>query len=120
MAQRQDVYTPMEATDGGDLRAASGAEKVRQRVLRGLFTSPGELKHRPGWGAGLREYQNAVATPQNIQEVANRITAFLDPLEAVVDYDVAVTADDGEIVYTIAAETRDGEFEIPEATLADS
>ena len=121
MATRVETAKPFGETDAGDLEPATGAERLRQRILRGLFTEPGELKHRPGWGAGLKSYQNKPSTRSNLQAVANDIARFLKPLEAVEAFRVEVDDDgDGSIAFSVAVEHDSGTFEVGEVSLADS
>lgn len=48
---------------GGQLRYASGPEKVRQSILLILETEPGERIMRPTFGCGLRRYLMKPNTP---------------------------------------------------------
>jgi len=121
MADRVDAQKPWEVTDDGDLEAATGGPRLRQRILRGLSTSPGEPLHRPGWGAGLKHYQGKPATRAHKQEVANRIQQFLKPLEAVDAYEVTVTdGDAGEITFSVRVEHDSGTFEIGSVSLGST
>ena len=47
---------------GGNLQTVSGLENLRQAILRRLVTTPGQLVHRPLYGAGLPRFQNAPNT----------------------------------------------------------
>jgi phage baseplate assembly protein W len=44
---------PFTLDAGGRIRSAEGAERVRERILQVLFTSPGERVHQPEFGCGL-------------------------------------------------------------------
>lgn len=43
----------LEGSATGDLRTASGSERVKQRILRRLLTNPGDYVFHPEYGAGL-------------------------------------------------------------------
>ena len=51
-----------KTTVGGNIQTVSGLENLRQAVLRRLITTPGQLVHRPLYGAGLARFQNAPNT----------------------------------------------------------
>lgn len=57
----------------GDLDTLSGVENVRQALLHRLITVPGSLIHRPTYGVGLKEFQNAPNTLAVLRALAIRI-----------------------------------------------
>lgn len=62
---------------GGDLTTISGLENVKQAILRRIMTEPGSLTHRPNYGVGLKQFQNAPASLATHRELANRISQQL-------------------------------------------
>ena len=71
-----DLREPLELA-GGDLAPEGGIARVMARALRLLFMRPGELLHRPDYGADLGRYANKPATPGAIQEIENAIARGL-------------------------------------------
>lgn len=63
----------MIRTDGGDLETEVGLDKVKNKLLRRLITVPGSIIHRPTFGVGILQYQNATLTFAKKQEIASRI-----------------------------------------------
>lgn len=59
--------------DNGDLQFVEGVENVRQALLRRLITTPGALVHRPDYGVGVKDFQNAPGTLDNQRDLALRI-----------------------------------------------
>lgn len=57
----------------GDYDTISGKENVRKRLLRRLITKPGTIIHRPNYGVGIKDYQNAPMTINKKREIATRI-----------------------------------------------
>lgn len=60
-------------SESGDLSTIEGIENVRQALFRRYITTKGSLAHRPNYGAGLKEFQNSVATLKSKLEMSNRI-----------------------------------------------
>jgi len=119
---RTDIHEPLEADRESagtyDLQAVTGDELVRQRVRRGLLTSPGELVHRPEWGAGLIEYQNETATLSRRQELVQQADRFIKSLAFVDDHQVAVTeSDDGAFLIRVTVEVDGRELSLPDITV---
>lgn len=65
----------------GDVDVVSGAANVNQRLLHRLMTVPGTLLHRPNFGVGIQNYQNAPLTLGVKRQLALRIRDqfLLDP-----------------------------------------
>jgi phage baseplate assembly protein W len=57
----------------GDLQTVFGPENVRQALLRRLITTPGALAHRPDYGVGIKDFQNAPASLDNQRDLALRV-----------------------------------------------
>lgn len=57
----------------GDLDTISGIENLREAVLRRIKTSPGSIVHRPDYGVGLKNFQNAPLTNGTKVALANLI-----------------------------------------------
>jgi hypothetical protein len=60
-------------SETGDLATVEGLENVKQALFRRYVTTKGTLAHRPNYGAGLKEFQNSVATLKSKLEMTNRI-----------------------------------------------
>jgi phage baseplate assembly protein W len=57
----------------GDLDTISGLDNIKIALFHRLITSPGSLIHRPTYGVGIQDFQNAVNSIANQREIANRI-----------------------------------------------
>jgi len=57
----------------GDLDLLSGLENVKNALLHRLVTTPGTLIHRPDYGVGLKDYQNAPNSIDIQRQLALRI-----------------------------------------------
>lgn len=66
-----------EDAPGGDLRTISGLENVKEAIFRRIMTEPGSLTHRPDYGVGLKQFQNAPASLATHRELASRIAQQL-------------------------------------------
>jgi len=115
------VEVTVDGSPENDLAPTSGVDLVIQKIIRGLLTRPGEIHHRPRWGAGLRDYQNKPPTDDILQEIANRVAGFLDTMEAVDEYKASVDhdADADETTITIRGKVRGSNFEIAGLTLGN-
>lgn len=60
-------------TATGDIDTISGLENVKNALFHRLITSPGTLIHRPGYGVGIKDFQNAPMTIDTQRELAMRI-----------------------------------------------
>lgn len=69
MAHNQDL---LRAPDG-DFDWVEGVANLKEALLRRLITQPGSLAHRPDYGVGIKDYQNAVANLDNQRSLAVRI-----------------------------------------------
>lgn len=119
---RADLLEPLEDVETSpgkfDLKPAMANELAAQRILRGYFTVPGTLHHRPGWGAGLQRYEGEPATVSNRQQIVNRARRFLGSLPFVEDASVSVSIDDagGFRVFT-RVRINGAELVLPEVTI---
>lgn len=66
-----------EDAPGGDLTTISGLDNLKEAVLRRIVTEPGSLSHRPDYGVGLKQFQNAPNSLSTQRELANRIVEQL-------------------------------------------
>ena len=57
----------------GDLQLISGLKNMKAALLRRLVTSPGALVHRPEYGVGIKDFQNAPNTLETRRSLALRI-----------------------------------------------
>jgi hypothetical protein len=60
-------------TATGDLDTISGLESVKNALFHRLITTPGTLIHRPDFGVGIKDFQNAPATLDSQRQLALRI-----------------------------------------------
>jgi phage baseplate assembly protein W len=79
----------------GDLQTQVGLENVKTALFHRLITTPGTLVHRPTYGVGMKDYQNAPASLAVYRRLAQRIQEqfALDPRVKEV-LGVAINADD--------------------------
>lgn len=57
----------------GDLEGITGLSNFKQALFQRLITTPGTLVHRPTYGVGLKDFQNAPNTLANQRKIAARI-----------------------------------------------
>lgn len=57
----------------GDLQTITGVENAKQALIRRLMTQQGSLVHRPDYGVGIKDFQNAVNSIENQRRLALRI-----------------------------------------------
>lgn len=57
----------------GDIDTISGLENLRNALFHRLVTTPGSLIHRPLYGCGVKDFQNAPNTLANQRKLAGRI-----------------------------------------------
>lgn len=80
------------ATAAGDFDVVSGLANLKEAILRRILTRPGTIVHRPTYGVGLGDFQNAPLTLSVKRQLANRIREqiTLDPrVEEVLSVSVA-------------------------------
>lgn len=63
----------LRATPSGDIEKISGLLNLKQALFHRLITSPGSLVHRPNYGVGIKNYQNAVNTLDTQRKLATTI-----------------------------------------------
>lgn len=70
-----DIYhnKDLKAASDGDLQTVRGIENVKMALFHRLVTSPGSLVHRPDYGVGIKDFQNAVMSIDNQKAIAKRI-----------------------------------------------
>lgn len=56
----------------GDLACISGLKNLKQALFHRFITTPGTLVHRPDFGVGVKDYQNAPMTLENQRSLALR------------------------------------------------
>jgi phage baseplate assembly protein W len=126
--KRRDVSAPpgerRSGESGGetlyDLEETTGDELVAQRIVRGFTTAPGDLHHRPEWGAGLQRYSNEPPTLTNQQQLLKDAERFLETLEFVDDYQVIVSeyeGDEGTHLVESKVQSRGERLELPEVII---
>lgn len=67
--------------DAGDVIEITGLANLRQAVIHRIVTQPGSLAHRPTYGVGLKDFQNAPNTLDSQRELLKRLKNQL-PLDA--------------------------------------
>lgn len=70
--QHKDDFVK-KADPSGDLETISGLENYKQAMIRRWMTSLGTLLHRPLYGGGLKDFQNAPNTLSTRRQIAQRI-----------------------------------------------
>ncbi len=60
-------------TASGDLDTITGLANVKEALFRRMVTNPGALAHRPNYGVGIKNYQNAVNSISVQRELAGKI-----------------------------------------------
>lgn len=63
----------VQQEDGGDIQTLSGLDNYKAAMIRRWITQPGTLAHRPLYGAGLKDFQNAVSSLDTQRKIATRI-----------------------------------------------
>lgn len=63
----------MQVSPSGDLQAVTGFANIKQQLLHRLITQPGALVHRPNYGVGVKDFQNALNSISNQRALALRI-----------------------------------------------
>jgi phage baseplate assembly protein W len=63
----------IRVTPSGDVELVSGLLNLKQALFHRLLTTPGALVHRPEYGVGIKNYQNAVNTLDTQRRLANTI-----------------------------------------------
>lgn len=57
----------------GGLQSQIGLDNVQNALFHRLMTSPGSLIHRPTYGVGIKDYQNAPASLSIYRRLAQKI-----------------------------------------------
>jgi phage baseplate assembly protein W len=65
-------------TATGDVDTISGLENVKNAIFRRIMTSKGSIIHRPNYGVGLKNYQNALASLAVQRKIAGEIKEQLE------------------------------------------
>lgn len=60
-------------TSGGDVGTISGLANLKRALMHRLLTVPGTLVHRPSYGVGIGQYQNAPSSFSIQQKLAHLI-----------------------------------------------
>jgi len=63
----------LRVTASGDLECVTGILNLKQALFHRLLTTPGALVHRPEYGVGIKNFQNAVNTLDTQRRLANNI-----------------------------------------------
>ena len=69
IAHKSDL---LRAADG-DLDKITGVKNLKDALFHRLLTYPGSLAHRPDYGVGIKDFQNAPNTIDNQRALALRI-----------------------------------------------
>ena len=71
----QDIAftSDLQVSPSGDLQSVAGLSNIKQSLLHRLITQPGKLIHRPDYGVGVKDFQNAVNSIANQRALALRI-----------------------------------------------
>ena len=63
----------LQVTKTGDLQQIRGEANLKQALFHRLITVAGSLVHRPEYGVGVKEFQNAISSLENQRDLALRI-----------------------------------------------
>lgn len=89
MATKNDISDcsdPLEISENGDIKSVSGEELIKQRIIRLLFTCPGDIFHIPSLGADLQAWRNRTPVRTNLQRIENDVIRLLDSIPWLDDY----------------------------------
>lgn len=72
---RTDLSHPgdFEKAADGDIAVIKGLKNLQARLSRCVQTVPGTLVHRPTWGVGIKDFQNAPNSIGNQNVLARRL-----------------------------------------------
>jgi phage baseplate assembly protein W len=73
---KTDIYHDRDlvrTTIGGDIQTLSGLDNMKAALLRRMMTEPGTVIHRPLYGVGMKQFQNAPMTLSNQRAIALKI-----------------------------------------------
>lgn len=116
MSEFIDDSDPFQV-ESGALKPVSGEELARQRILRLLFTEPGDIVHRPDLGGGLQSFRNKPPTPTNTRRIRNQAARLLDSLDFVESHEVEVVGSGSAYTLTIRAVIDGAELMIEEVAV---
>lgn len=111
-----DVKLPFSEV-GGALQTVEGNSLASQRILVGYGTTPGDIVHRPTWGANLENYLNSKATPDAISRLENQAVRFLRSLPFLEEYSVEVEANGNSLELHTKARTEEGDLLLPSVVI---
>lgn len=105
---------PMDEYDVGDgtfdVSTVTGDERLMLLILRGMFTRPGDVQHRPEYGAALQDFRSRPYTQHNVLLIRNRVRQFMASLPDVADHAINPRASGttGGWVFDLRVRTVDG------------
>lgn len=101
-------------TPSGDWPGVEGRPCLKADILDRAMTMPGELVHRPQYGAGLERFVEAPATPTTRGQIIAALRGNLerDPRLAEIAVKVAAPVD-GRTVITLQTQIRTGANDAP-------
>ncbi len=68
----------LEKVEGaGDLMSIVGLDNIKQAIIRRIMTTPGSLAHRPTYGVGMKDFQNAPNSLETQRALAERLVKEL-------------------------------------------
>lgn len=115
----RDLFVPLDpgesirVTPTGDLPSQAGAENYRAAIGARAITSPGDLLHRPTYGAGLLDQIETASTPAGRARLANTLRRGLLADPRTKDARVTVSAGlpddpsrDGTVTVDLAVQPR--------------
>jgi len=111
-----DVKLPFSEVNG-TLEAVEGNPLASQRILVGYSTTPGDIVHRPNWGADLENYLGTKATNDAISRLKNQAGRFLGSLPFLEDFSVEVEANGNSLEIQTKARTEEGELLLPSVVI---
>ena len=67
------IMDDYQKSSKGDLQTITDILNLREAIYRRVFTTPGEVLHRPKYGIGLKRFLNKPCTETNKQELINLV-----------------------------------------------
>lgn len=102
----RDLYLTddFRLASAGGLLTVAGVESLRCALERRLITSPGEVYHRPLYGAGLKRYLNKPISERTAKEIRQRVLEQIGQEQRISRVaDVSITLGADQILYVSVA-----------------
>jgi hypothetical protein len=111
-----DIKLPFTEIAGG-LALVEGNALASQRIVFGYGITPGDIVHRPEWGANLEDFANAKATDDNLTRLGNQARRFLGTLPFLEEFAVEIEPVGNSAEIQTKARTIDGDLLVPDVVI---